>query len=340
MALSNKQKKLLFSNLVRSMTLDRMMMRIIMAGKMVGFYHEGGISLAPGVAAGSFLRKDDPMWIHYRAHGIAEMVSKGIDVRSYVAEHMGREAGCCKGRSSFHASFPDDHIFGSSGNIGANFPACTGYGFAARYKGTDQVVMNCSGDGSYHEGRAYEGMHMAATWKLPVIFWCQNNGMAQSSALTDVFPIEDISGVASGLGIRTLTVDGQDLFACGEAALKAIDHTRKGKGPIFVELKVLRSQEHNVGGLNNEGAEPRSQALMEEWKATRDPLKLVTTKILDEGLLTQEEIDKIGADAEVEAEEMELFCEQSPKATPSIEDLMAQVYSPNKKEGMNNDYDT
>ncbi len=166
-----------------------------MAGKMVGFYHEGGISLAPGVAAGSFLRKDDPMWIHYRAHGIAHMVAKQIDIKSYVAEHLGREAGCCKGRSSFHASYPDDHVFGSSGNIGASFPACTGYGFAARYKGTDQVVMNCSGDGSYQEGRAYEALHMAATWKLPIVFWCENNGMAQHSALKDIFPIEDISNV-------------------------------------------------------------------------------------------------------------------------------------------------
>jgi TPP-dependent pyruvate/acetoin dehydrogenase alpha subunit len=337
MALTIKQKKLLFSNLVRSVTLDRMMMRIIMAGKMVGFYHEGGISLAPGVAAGSFLRKDDPMWNHYRAHGIAQMIAKKIDVKSYVAEHLGREDGCCKGRSSFHASFPDDHVFGYSGNIGANFPACTGYGFAAKYKGTDQVVMNCSGDGSYHEGRAYEGMHMAANWGLPVIFWCENNGMAQHSALKDVFPIEDISKIAASLGIRTMIVDGQDLFACGEAALKAINHVRKGKGPIFVELKVLRAQEHNVGGLNFEGNKPRSQELMEEWKTTRDPLKLATAELLKKGVLTQADIDRITADAEKEAEEIELFSEQSPRALPTIEELMADVYAPTETKGLNDD---
>jgi TPP-dependent pyruvate/acetoin dehydrogenase alpha subunit len=319
------------------MTLDRMMMRIIMAGKMVGFYHEGGISLASAVAAGSFLRKDDPLWNHYRAHGIAQMISKNVDVKAYVAEHLGREDGCCKGRSSFHASFPDDHVFGSSGNIGANFPACTGYGFAAKYKGTDQVVMNCSGDGSYQEGRAYEALHMAMTWALPVVFWCENNGMAQHSALEDIFPIEDISKIAASLGMPTMIVDGQDLFACGEAALKAIDHARKGKGPIFVELKLLRAQEHNVGGVNFEGQIPRSQDLMEEWKATRDPLKLATAKLLEDGVLTQEEIDQFAAAAEKEAEEMELFSEQSPKALPTIEELMAGVYASNESEGLNND---
>lgn len=327
MALTKEQKQLLFTNLARAMAVDRMMMRCIRTGKFVGFYHEGGISLAPGVAAGSFLRRDDAIWSHYRGHGCAHSISKGIDFKAYLAEHMGREAGCSKGRSSFHASFPGDYSFASSGNIGANFPTCTGYGFAAKYKGNDQIVMNCSGDGSYHEGRAYEALHMSLTWDLPIIFWCENNGMAQSSALLDVFPIEEISRVPAALGMRTLKADGQDLFACGEVALEAIAHARGGNGPIFVELNVLRSQEHNVGGLNHEGIKPRSQELMEEWKATRDPLKLAQTSILEEEIFSQAEIDKIGADAEQEAEDMELYCEQSPKATPSVEEMLADVYA-------------
>jgi len=327
MALTNEQKILLFKNLTRSMTLDRMMMRIIMAGKMAGFYHEGGISLAPGVAAGSFLRKDDPMWIHLRAHGIAHMIGKGVDIRLYIAEHMGRETGCCKGRSSYHASFPSDHIFGFSGNMGANFPACTGYGFAAKYKGTDQVVMNCSGDGSYQEGRAYEAIHMAATWGLPVIFWCENNAIAQHSLLKDIYPIKDISDLAPVYGIPRVIVDGQDLFACGEAALKAIAHAREGKGPIFIEAKVLRAQEHNVGGLNNDGAKPLSKELMKDWKATRNPLTLAARKLIEDGVLIQEEINNISVDAEHEAKDIELFCEQSPKAMPSIKEMLAEVYA-------------
>jgi len=327
MALTKEQKQLLFTNLARAMAIDRIMMRCIRTGKFVGFYHEGGISLAPGVAAGSFLRRDDAIWGHYRGHGVAHSISKGIDFKAYLAEHMGREAGCCKGRSSFHASFPGDYSFASSGNIGANFSTCTGYGFAAKYKGNDQVVMNCSGDGSYQEGRAYEALHMALTWELPIIFWCENNGMAQSSAILDIFPIEEISPVPAALGMSTLKADGQDLFACGEVALKAIEHARKGNGPIFVELKVLRSQEHNVGGLNHEGIKPRSQELMEEWKATRDPLKLAQTAVVEDGIFTQAEVDKIGADAEQEAEDMVLFCEQSPKATPPVEELLAGVYA-------------
>jgi len=328
MALSKEQKVELYRDLVRAMAFDRMMLRIIRAGKMVGFYHEGGIALAPGVAAGFFLNRDDPMWIHYRAHGIAHMVSKRVDLKSYIAEHMGREAGCCKGRSSFHPSFPDDHIFGLSGNIGANFPASVGYGFAAKYKGKGQVVMNCSGDGSYQEGRAYEGLHMAAKMQLPIIFWCENNGMAQHSALKDIFPISEFAPVAESLGIRTITADGQNLFACGEAARTAVDHARGDNGPIFVELKVLRSQEHNVGGINYEGPRPRSAELMQQWVNERSPLVLAAQHLLAQKILTQDAIDRIAADAEKEAGELEAYCDDSPRARPSIESLMEGVFAP------------
>lgn len=325
--LTDEQKILLFRNLMLAMALDRMMMRVIRAGRMVGFYHEGGIALAPGVAAGTFLRKEDILWPHYRAHGLAHMLAKGIDVKLYVAEHMGREAGCCKGRSSFHFSFPQDHVFGLSGNIGANFPMVVGYGFAAKYKKTDQVVMNCSGDGSYGEGRSHEALLISALWKLPVVFWLENNGMAQHSGEQDLFPGKDISVLAAGYGIPAMKVDGQDLFACAEAALAAIAHTRAGKGPIFIECRTLRAQEHSVGNLNNEGPVKRDQKLMDEWKATRDPLKIAAARLIEEGLLTETEFTKWQAEADKQADAMDEFSEASPKAMPSVEELYTQVYA-------------
>lgn len=327
MALTNDQRVMLFTTLARAQALDRMMMRVIRGGRMVGFYHEGGIALAPGVAAGSFLRKEDIMWPHYRGHALAHMLGKGVDYKLYVAEHMGRENGCCKGRSSFHMSFPADHIFGSSGNIGANFPMSIGYGFAAKYKNSGQVVMNCSGDGSYGEGRAHEAMLMCANWQLPVIFWCENNGIAQHTNISKLFPGEHISQLAAGYKIPAVVVDGQDLFACAEAALKAIEHARSGKGPIFVECMTFRSQEHNVGGLNNEGPTPREQALMDQWKVEKDPLMLAAKVLLKKKVLTEDEIERIKQDAERYADEMEAFSDASPKAMPSVESLLSAVYA-------------
>lgn len=325
--LDQRQKLLLHRNLTRAMSLDRMMMRIIRAGKMVGFYHEGGVAMAPGVAAGSFLGKEDIMWPHYRGHGIAHMIGKGVDVARYVAEHMGREAGCCKGRSSYHVCFPEHHIFGWSGNIGANFGISVGYGLAAKRKGAGQIVMNCSGDGSYGEGRAHEAMLMAANWKLPVVFWCEANGMMQHTNMRDAFPGSDISALAAGYGIPAIVVDGQDVFACGEAALTAIAHVRCGTGPIFVECKTLRAQEHSVGGVNYEGTTARDPQLMEEWKRTFDPLKLARARLVGDDLLTEEDAARIQSEAEREADDMEAFSEASPKATPSLESLYAAVYA-------------
>lgn len=325
--LSSEQKLLLHRNLTRAMTLDRLMMRIIKAGLMVGFYHEGGISLAPGVAAGSFLRKDDSMWPHYRAHGIAHLVAKGVDVKHYVAEHMGREAGCCKGRSSYHASFPQDHVFGFSGNIGASFGNSVGWALAAKYRKTGQVAMSCSGDGAYCEGRSHEAMIMAASGNLPIVFWCEANGIMQHTSIAAVTPFSDIADLCAAYGIPALVVDGQDVFACGQAACTAIAHVRSGKGPFFVECKVLRAQEHNVGGVNYEGATARAPELMEEWKATRDPLKLARAQLMEEGLMTWEQIEQVQRQADEEAEEILRFSESSPKALPTIEELQAAVFA-------------
>jgi TPP-dependent pyruvate/acetoin dehydrogenase alpha subunit len=318
----------LYVLLARAVAFDQMMMRVIKSGNMVGFYHEGGIALAPGAAAGAFLRKEDVLWPHYRAHGIAHLLSKGIDIKPYIAEHMGRLAGCCKGRSSFHFSFPEHHVFGYSGNIGANFPASVGHGFAAVYKKGGQVVMSCSGDGSYGEGRAHEAMLMAANWKLPVIFWCESNGVAQYSAIGELFPQPQISGLAGGFGIPSLVVDGQDLFACGEAALRAIDHCRGGNGPIFVELMTLRAQEHNVGGFNHAGTQPRDQALMDQWKMSRDPLKLAAARLTGNGVLGAAGVEQIAANAVREAAAAEAYCEGLAKAEPSIAEMQAAVYCP------------
>lgn len=327
MALTNENCIELFRTLVRAMALDRLMMRLIRAGKLVGFYHEGGIALAPGVAAGFFLSKNDIMLPHYRAHGLAHMLSKGVDVKLYLAEHLGRVGGCCKGRSSFHASFPADHIFGSSGNIGSNFPVSVGYGFAAKRKSLGQIVMNCSGDGSYGSGRSHEALLMSANWQLPIVFWCEANGMAQHSSMEKLFPGPNISSLAAGFAIPSHIVDGQDLFACAEIAQVAIAHVRAGKGPIFVECKTLRAQEHSVGGVNKAGIKPRDPDLMRTWRTERDPETLAGAWLIQLGLLTEKEITEMRAAADCEADALAEACESFPKSMPSIEELQSDVYA-------------
>lgn len=154
MALSSDQMIALYRNLVRADQFNRMMYRRMMQGKLIGFYHPAEGAIAPGVGACTFLNKDDNLSPHHRGHGITHMLSKGIDIKYYLAEHTGKDTGCCKGRSAFHFSFPDHKVYMMSGFIGYNFAPSVGWGWAAKRRKQGQVVMNCSGNrGRGNRGR-------------------------------------------------------------------------------------------------------------------------------------------------------------------------------------------
>ncbi|EED31709.1 pyruvate dehydrogenase, alpha subunit (lipoamide) [gamma proteobacterium NOR5-3] len=326
MALSTEQKTTLYRNLIRADEFNRMMYRRMMQGKLIGFYHPAEGAIAPGVAAASFLNQDDNLSPHHRGHGITHMLSKGIDIKYYLAEHTGKDTGCCKGRSAFHFSFPEHKVYMMSGFIGYNFAPVVGWGFAAKRRNQGQVVMNCSGDGSYGQGRAHEAMLMAQNWKLPVIFFCENNGMSIFSTAMEMHPKEHISSLADGYGMPSTIVDGQDVFAVAEACVEAIARARQGDGPTFIEAKTLRFNEHDIGTPDLSGWEERSEeehASMRE----REPVRIATARVLDEGLLNQAAIDQIIEETKAEVQGVEDFADSSEIARPSVEELMDGVFA-------------
>ncbi len=326
MTLNNEQKIALFRNLIRADEFNRMMYRRMMQGKLIGFYHPAEGAIAPGVAASTFLNQDDNLSPHHRGHGITHMLSKGIDIKYYLAEHTGKDTGCCKGRSAFHFSFPDHKVYMMSGFIGYNFAPVVGWGFAAKRRGTGQVVMNCSGDGSYGQGRAHEALLMAQNWKLPIIFFCENNGMSIFSTAMEMHPKEHISSLADGFGMPSVIVDGQNVFEIAEAVLDAIARARAGDGPTFLEAKTLRFNEHDIGTPDLSGWEERSD---EEHAAMRErePVHIATQQVLAEGVLTQTQIDQLIADAQAEVEAVETFADDSDIARPSVETLLDGVFA-------------
>lgn len=327
MSITNEQMVKLYHNLLRADQYNKMMHGRIMQGKLIGFYHPAEGAFAPGVGACTFLNDDDNLSPHHRGHGIPHMLSKGIEIKYYLAEHTGKETGCCKGRSAFHFSFPPKKVYMMSGYIGYNFAPSVGWGWAAKRRKKGQVVMNCSGDGSYGQGRAHEAMLMAMNWKLPIIFFCENNGMAIHSRTTDMHPTEDISSLAQGYGMPAVIVDGQDVFAVAEVALAAIDRARADRGPTFVEAKTLRFQEHDVGTPDLSGWEKRSEEEHEEMRK-REPVKIATDRILAEQIMTQAEIDQMLSEVEKEVAAVEEFADNSTIARPSEEELLADVFAP------------
>ncbi|MEH6549143.1 MAG: thiamine pyrophosphate-dependent dehydrogenase E1 component subunit alpha [Pseudomonadales bacterium] len=327
MSLTKEQMVTLFTNLVRANEYDLIMYRRMMAGKLLAFYHGGEGGIAPGVASCSFLNKDDFFAPHHRSHGMTGMLSKGIELKTYLAEHTGKEGGCSKGRSSFHACYPEHKLFTYSGFIGYQFGPSVGWGWAAKRNGNNQVAMVCAGDGAFGQGRAHEAMLMAANWKLPNIFWCENNGMAIHANAEEMHPTEHISSLAKGFDMPAVVVDGQDVFACAEAALDAIEYCRSGKGPTFVECKTLRFNEHDIGTPDLDGSTLRSKEYHAEMRE-REPVRIATKRVLADGVLTQDEIDQITKDAVTEVKDAWAWADAQPKAMPSEEELMAAVYAP------------
>ena len=327
MTLDTDQKKRLMTNLIRAEEFNRMMYRRMMQGKLIGFYHPAEGAIAPGVAASTFLNQDDNLSPHHRGHGITHMLSKGIDIKYYLAEHTGKVTGCCEGRSAFHFSFPEHKVYMMSGFIGYNFAPAVGWGFAAKQRKQGQVVMNCSGDGSYGQGRAHEALLMAQNWKLPIIFFCENNGMSIFSTAMEMHPKPDISSLAEGFGMPSAIVDGQNVFDVAEACLEAIARARAGDGPTFIEAKTLRFNEHDIGTPDLSGWEERSEQEHAEMRA-REPVAIASRIAIDEGWLTQADIEQMRESALREIAEVEAFADESEIARPPVEALMQGVFAP------------
>ena len=257
--MGEKEFKTLYTNLVRSRAFDELFVKMLSEGKLLGFYHPSTGGEAPGVGSCSFLRKDDIVWPHLRGHGIPHMLSKGIDVKPYLAEHCGKSSGMCGGMSTFHACDPENGLYGLSGSVGSCFPMTLGYGLGARKNGRGQVVLCFFGDGTASRGTFHESVIMAANWKLPIVYICENNKLGMFVPIKDAHPVDDIADLALGYGIPGVVVDGQDVVAVAEAVNEAVGRARNGQGPTLIECKCERFCSHAVGIPDFVGAELRSQ---------------------------------------------------------------------------------
>jgi len=314
----------LYTNLVRAREFDLLFARRLFRGQLLGFYHQAEGGEAPGVGACTFLRKDDFLWAHLRGHGIPHMIGKGAVVKYYLAEHTGKATGLCGGMSTYHACAPEYGIYGTAGTLGSNFPIAVGWGLAAQKNGRGQVVVSCFGDGGSGRGTLHESFLMAANWKLPIIWVCENNQLGMFMPVDEAHPMDDIASLAPGYGMPAAVVDGQDVIAVAEAVMAAVERARAGRGPSFIECKTCRFHEHDIGTPDLAGIEARSKEEIEKLRE-RDPVKLCREKLLARGILTQEDVERIDRETQAELEEAERFADESPIPDPAI--LEGAVYA-------------
>lgn len=324
MALTAEQLQTLYANLVRARKLDEKLVEGIAAGKTVSFFHSGQGEEAVGVGGCTFLRPDDYIYMHHRGHGVAHVLAKGGSARALLAEHYGKATGACNGIGAIHFADPDVGILGMSGTIGTAFPISVGWALAAKKNGRGQVVVCFFGDGTSNRGTLHEAMNLAAVWKLPVVWVCHNNLYAQFMPLRDAFPNEDIASLASPYRMPAAVVDGQDVVAVHEAVQAAVARARAGEGPSLIECKTYRFRAHVEGVPDISHYEPRPAEEVAAWKE-RDPITLCRQRLLQDGVLSEADAERIEKEAEAEMEAAEQFALDSP--TPDAAVLPAILYA-------------
>jgi len=307
----------LYVNLVRARHYDQLAIKMMAEGKFTGFFHAAYGGEAPGVGGCTFLREDDYIYPHHRGHGIPHLCGKGCDLGPFFAEHCGKATGSTLGMTGMHSCEPGYGIYGSGLTIGSAFPLSLGWGIAAQKDKKGQVVVCFFGDGSTGRGTMHEAMNMAANWKLPIVWVCENNGMGQFVPIEDAYPLDDIASIASAYGMPGVVADGQDVVAVAEAVMAAVERARSGKGPSLIECKTMRFRPHAEGMPDWRHGETRSPEEVEAMKA-KDPVLLYQNRLLERGILNQEEIERIDRETAAEVEALERDCEGAPYPEAAI----------------------
>ncbi|MBP7616674.1 MAG: pyruvate dehydrogenase (acetyl-transferring) E1 component subunit alpha, partial [Steroidobacteraceae bacterium] len=267
------------------------------AGHIRGFLHlcDGEEAIAVGVM--QVLGPRDAIVSTYREHGHA--LARGIAMGPLMAELYGKRAGCSGGRGgSMHVFDAATRFYGGNAIVGGGLPLAVGLGLAEKLRGTHNVAACFFGEGAAAEGEFHESMNLAALWRLPVLFICENNLYAMGTALARSESQTDIQAKAAAYDVRAAAVDGMDVLAVEQAAHDAVEHARSGRGPVLLEMRTYRLRAHSMFDAQLY----RDKAEVEEWRK-RGPLTTLTTRLKAAGLLSEDDFQALlrEADAEVAA---------------------------------------
>ncbi len=273
---------------------------------------------AVAVGACAAIEKEDYITSTHRGHG--HCIAKGATLDKMMAELFGKIDGYCKGKGgSLHIADLHAGNLGANGIVGGGIPIATGSGLTGAYTKSGKVTVCFFGDGAANTGAFHEAVNLAAVWKLPVIFVCENNLYAMSTPVRDAFSIQDIAERGEAYGMPGVTVDGMDVLAVKEAVEQAAERARKGQGPTLVECKTYRY----LGHSKNDPRAYRTKDEEKEWKE-RDAIQRFRAWLVENKAASEKEIMQIEKEVEREAEEAVEFAEKS--SYPPLEEITKDVY--------------
>lgn len=292
---------------------------LYMRGLVHGTMHLSIGQEATSVGSVATLHPEDLIIHHHRGHG--HTIAKGADLTTMMAEFLGKETGYCRGRGgSMHiADIPGGNL-GATGVVGGGIPTAVGIALALQMRRSEQVLLSYFGDGATNEGEFHESLNMASTWKLPVVFICDNNQYGMSMHRSKVMNIENISERAASYGIPGQSVDGNNVLDVYEAVRGAVEYARSGNGPSLIDCVSYRWRGHSKSDRNLY----RTQEEIDEWKQ-KCPIRRFKKVLTDATVMTDEETEAIDQTAKAAIEHAAEVAQTFPE--PSPENMEEEVYA-------------
>jgi pyruvate dehydrogenase E1 component alpha subunit len=289
-------------------------------GKTHGTMHLSIGQEGTAVGASNGLEDGDYLLNHHRGHG--HCLAWGSDPNRMMAEFLGKETGYCRGRGgSMHIADVEANNLGANGIVAGGVPIAVGVGLSIRMRKTSQVCLVIFGDGAANEGAFHESLNMAAIWKLPVIYLCENNQYAMSMPVQKAFTIENISARADAYDIPGVTVDGNEVLTVYQAVSEAAEHARRGDGPSLIEAKTYRYKGHS----RSDKQAYRSREEVQRWMDERDPIRRFGELLVSAQVLSEAEAAAMRDTAIATIDRACEFSESSP--APDIANILDGVYA-------------
>lgn len=264
-------------------------------------------------------KEGDTVITAYRDHG--HMLACGMDPREIMAELMGRESGCSKGKGgSMHMFSKEKRFYGGHGIVGAAVPIGTGLAFAHQYQADGGLCMCYFGDGAANQGQVYESFNMASLWKLPILFIIEDNGYAMGTSVSrHAAAPEKMHQRGEAFGIPGFIVNGMDIFDVMEQGQKAVDYIRKGNGPVLLHIKTYRYRGHSM----SDPANYRTKEEIASYKDKNDPILNLKKYLFDKNMVTEEALETIEEQIKAQVLDALEFSKNSPE--PDAAELYTDI---------------
>ena len=286
-------------------------------GQIGGFCHLyiGQEAVVVGIQSAQI--EGDSIVTSYRDHG--HMIACDMDPKGVMAELTGRKDGYSKGKGgSMHMFSREKGFFGGHGIVAAQVPIGTGLAFSHKYNETNNVCVTYFGDGAANQGQVYESYNMASLWKLPVIFVIENNMYGMGTSVNRSSAGENLSDRGKAYGIKSEIVDGMDVIAVRDSAIRAMEYCRSGKGPYILEMKTYRYRGHSM----SDPAKYRTRDEVEKIRKNSDPIENIKELLAKNGL-NEDEMKNIDSEIKVTIADAAKFAQESPE--PSVEELFTDI---------------